>query len=537
MTVGHSKRLDRLKRSDIQLFLGAGIVCGLLFFSIKRDAGRPPADSGKRTAASFLRSAPKNGWYAFPPLASLPEFRISVEPEFLRALDAALPDNETCKKVRYKKVPVKKLQLNGLVLEGPHSLRYRGFCRGHWGWRQKSLKLQAPKEHRISGYRTVNLNAMTSDPFLFEAWTGLLLYRSGGVASRTGLARVYVNGEYDGLRQIGENIDQDLLREQGLSKGALYRERTHAGMGDQHSGNRDLKEKWKKNSLKKSDWRDLEQLNDSVFDSVHKRADSFKSFVNLRHYVNYSAVITITGTMHLNNHNIPLYRPRQDSKFIPVGYDFGENLQGAWVDRHPAVQVPYAAMNWLSQLFWADRVLRRDIHARTAELLAGFPDMVEWYDDILQAAEPQLARDIAAGLILDDPDARIGSLRSYRVRNSVRRRIRARTAFLRRAYLDPIARITPGWKSFPRSQMAIEGAGLYRLRFEAHDSPCREGASIKVRVHQGSWRDAVVCMGGKLETKDLIAERNDLNESARLCTESNTESFKSFVNLRHYVNY
>ena len=54
---------------------------------------------------------------------------------------------------------------------------------------------------------------------------------AGGIASRSSLVRLVVNGQYDGLRYLTENLDREMLRAQGLPKGSLYREITWAHLG------------------------------------------------------------------------------------------------------------------------------------------------------------------------------------------------------------------------------------------------------------------------------------------------------------------
>ena len=61
---------------------------------------------------------------------------------------------------------------------------------------QKSLKLTGKQGSRIAGYRTINLNTLNSDVYLYENWTSDLLHHSGGVGPRFGFARVYINGTF-----------------------------------------------------------------------------------------------------------------------------------------------------------------------------------------------------------------------------------------------------------------------------------------------------------------------------------------------------
>jgi len=498
-------------RRELALFLAACAGCALLLRveqRVRRDAGG--ALSTGETFPALRRDVPA------PPFLleagrTLPEIRITADPASFEALDALLPEDAHCQKVGFPSFLAGSVLADGRPLPGPHRFRYRGFCAQHWRGRQKSLKLMGGRDAILLGHRTLNLSALATDRFLFEAWAGLLLSRSGGVASRTGLARLFINGRYNGPRLLNENLDADLLSSQGFPKGAIYREKTFAELGKTPASKEDLRNWWEKNSRRGEGWGDFERLNDSVHTAVAEGGAGFRGFVDVPHYVNYTAVATITGTMHLTDHNTPFYRPGASERFIPVGYDFSEDKQGAWSGLEPAAQVPYASMNWLSQLFWEDPALRLDIHRRIAFLLSSFPDIREWYDGILAAAEPEIGRALEEGLILDDPVLGIQDLASYRAKNDVRRKLAARLAFLRRSYLDPVVRVPPGWARRGRFQAAIEGAGVYRFELRSSGRrACRDGGDIRVRVHQGAWRPAFRLEKGRCRPVRIRAERNDI---------------------------
>jgi len=442
---------------------------------------------------------------------TLPEFDLAIGPEFLRALNAAVPDpavSWTSRDIRLKKVPLAKLVIDGRRMAGPHTLRYRGFSHYHWGYRQKSMKIQA-KRGKMSGYAVVNLNALNSDAFFFDLWASRLLRNTGGVTSRIGLARLSINGRYDGLREIVENLDMDLLARQGLPKGAIYRERLNIDFSSPLRDPAQLRELWKKNSMQNSDWWDIELFHRSIQRSASEDRGSFREFVNIPHYINYSAVSTIIGTRNLNNHNIPVYRPRSDSRFIPIGYDFSSPAQASLSDRFPAVQTPYVAQNWLSQLFWSDPQLRGRIHKRTADILSRFPDLFERYENLLRAAAPELERGIDQGLVLDRPSLSVASLADYREKNRVRGWIKNRLEYLRRSYLDPVARITPGWRKKGAFQLVIEGAGRYAVELDGADEACAR-SPIRLRAHEGPWRDAWTCGEEGAVPSPVPVERNDI---------------------------
>ncbi|MFH2202533.1 MAG: CotH kinase family protein [Elusimicrobiota bacterium] len=476
----------------------------LLTFWIRGGEKKSAVPAGEEMPS--FRAPAAGGLFA---LRRLPHFSVDVAPEFLRALDRARPPVPvSCRKVRYKYVPARGAGLDGEALPGPYRLRYRGYCAPHWRHRQRSFKLRGPGGRSPYGYRTLNLNALAIDPYLFEPWAAQVLYRSGGIASRSALARLTLNGQYDGLRSLSENLDADLLAQQGLPEGALYREREHAALGRQYDSLAELKDFWQANT-RQSGWQDLWALNAAIRGSVRDGSAEFRRRINVPHYINYSAVITITGTRHLGDHNIPVYRPGWEPRFIPVGYDFFENAMGELGGRFVAAQTPYMAMNWLSQLFWSDPGLRRQVHRRAAEILRRFPDLAGWYDDILKTAEPALSEDLPRGRALSHIGS-VSTLADYRESNTVRRRLRMRVEFLRRAYLSPAARITPRWSGQREAQLAIEGAGAYSVLLAPERDVCRKGDMVRVRVHKGAWRTVIACAAGKPAAREFLAERNDI---------------------------
>ena len=99
------------------------------------------------------------------------DIRLDIEPEFLRAMYAAIP-KEKCSKARYKKVPVKRVVINGVVHKGKNWVRLRGYCFTHWATNQKSMKLTL--ENSFNGYRTLNINAIETDKTLLKF--GLIIY-------------------------------------------------------------------------------------------------------------------------------------------------------------------------------------------------------------------------------------------------------------------------------------------------------------------------------------------------------------------------
>jgi hypothetical protein len=461
-----------------------------------------------------LPEPPANtGWF-IAGAKHIPRVDITIEPEFVRTLNAGRPRFDGCsRRVRLKSVPVESVHVEGRRQAGRFTLRYRGFCDDHWRHKQKSLKLKGVKGSAIAGYRTLNLNTLNSDTYLFENWATLLMHRSGGITSRTGLTRVFINGKDDGLHPVIENLDIDLINQHRLPKGALYRERNHLVWGEKPHDSATLQVLWKKNALGNTGWEDLRTLNAAIYDSLSPGKETWRNFFDIPHYVNYNAIATLTGTQHFDTHNIPIYRPRTSERFLPVAYDFGFNLQGQHHGVFSALQTPYLALNLPGQLMWADAHIRERIHRRIAYLLERFPDMEDWYDELLSTLKPELQKDIQQQLWRADPEPQYATWQGYVAANKTRPALRDRLAFLRMSYLNPLARLTPQWQSKKKSQLAIEGAGIYRITVRP-GAPC-EGGELRLRAHHGPWHVAAQCKNGTVTVRPFTAERNDMRSPQR----------------------
>lgn len=218
-------------------------------------------------------------------------------------------------------------------------MRYRGFCYRHYAFRQKSIKLEAKG---------------VSDRML------------GLASSRSVLVDFYINGEFDGQRAVIENLDADLLKSYCYKKEALYRELIHANLGELKR----LENKWKKNTRKNKSWKDWigfnRQLNQAI---ALGKTSNISKFLNTDHYFTYMAAITIIGTHHLNNHNIPMFRPKGDDRFIPVGYDFSANYQGDLAKKNSSLQLANMSMNRLYSLILSEPKLRRLFYRVISDIL------------------------------------------------------------------------------------------------------------------------------------------------------------------------
>ncbi|MDG1143161.1 MAG: CotH kinase family protein, partial [Burkholderiales bacterium] len=294
------------------------------------------------------------------------KIEIEVDQDKLENLYALLPKQPVCKKIRQKYIDANSLKINGQIIHGKNRLRVRGYCHSHWLTSQKSLKVKlGQKFHNIS---TLNLNAWSTDPAAFDLYAGELQKANGAEAVRVRIAHLYINGEFDGARFLSENIDDDFIKSRKIEKSVIYREITHAPIGlkpnlTPYKNVLDLKNYWQKNTANNSDWSDFLRFNSAVYQSAVHGVDAWKSVINLEAYTTHEAVISILGTNHLNDHNIPMFRRLSTQKFEPIGYDYAGSYTSQYSLRLPNVseQSLYIAQNWLSSLLWKDPETRSSI--------------------------------------------------------------------------------------------------------------------------------------------------------------------------------
>ena len=384
--LGQAKKKSRIRRSELAFaLLGLAAVLLLLYSagSFQRvyvNSEEVVVDMVPETDAYGVTKKRNrtifnlNEFYLSEPL----KIDVSIEPEFLSSLNASVPKEKVCRKIRYKKVPLNSVNLDGDPVKGDNWMRYRGFCYPHWYGERKSVKLNLGKRYR--GYKTLNANSVDTDPSLFDIWAGQLAALSGNLTSRIGFARLSINGKDQGIRFLSENLDKSLLKDQLTGKlfenGSIYREIASAFIGHGAVVKRGayipvrdvnhLKEVWKKNSSKSSSWSPFLTFNQAIYDGVVTGSDDWRKAINIDHYVNYLALHVITGTHHQNNHNIPVYLPDEGEStrlrrqgVVPIGYDYGAPFASAMNSKLRDQHVYVVSQNWPTSLIWSSPDLRK----------------------------------------------------------------------------------------------------------------------------------------------------------------------------------
>lgn len=436
------------------------------------------------------------------------EFRIEIDKEYLLGLEALLPKKEKCLKVRYKYVPLKKISIDNIYPDGKAFVRLRGYCDTHWYSKQKSLKIRL-KSDQLFGYKTFNLNAMTTDPMLFDKFYGDLLAKNGGISSKIKFVKLYINGEYNGLRQLVQNLDDQLIQNNDLELGSIYRERTQANFGDDLPLWK-LKTIWKRNSANRAPkWHDLRELQREIKKSVLNKSLEFKSVFDEEMYLRYLAILTISGTDNMGTHNIPIYRPSSSKKFKPIGYDFSIQknpipLEGLNFNH---LQNNYINWNWLSSLYWKDVEFRKKFYNMVSTLLIK-EKFLEDYNKILNSIEPIIKKEINQKYTYNE-------YKSFEdIRKNGNLRLYSRISYLREMLLKPEVLINDNWKNKKKFQFLINGLGLYKLNVKINKIKCSDKSSGSMLLNTQTTKtfELLRCKNGYFSTNPVILERNDIPE-------------------------
>jgi hypothetical protein len=437
---------------------------------------------------------------------NLPSIEVDILPEFIRALDSAVPTTADCIKVRYKWVPVRSVKVNGVTLHGVYKARYRGYCSPHWFYKQRSIKIESESGDLIDGRRGIDLNALNTDAEFFDSWATHLYSQLGGVALRVGYTKFFLNGEYNGLRSFSESLDNDTMKIQGFPKGSIYREAYHANLGVDWQPPQNY---WKKNSKKSQPWTDWINLNRSIHDSVLNNSEEFLKFLNLPHTLNYYAFLNIVGTSHVNDHNIPMYRPSDSSQFVPIVYDLAGNYMGTYSQKFKHIQVPSMSVNLLSGLISGNPKFRKEVHLRTAKMLEEIPNFKESRRTLFNSFRSTVLADLRKGLALDHPSYKTEQLYLASIEKELQF-TENRIEDLTRGYLAPIAHINSDWATRDSFQMVIDGYGMYSLQLRMKADTCKKDDRVSIRFHTTEWQTAAECLNSRWKLNDVIVERNDL---------------------------
>ena len=227
---------------------------------------------------------------------------------------------------------------------------------------KKSFKIsfnQYESGRRYRGVKKLNLNAETNDPSMIRSRTCWDLFRKLDVAgSRSNHVEVYVNGDYFGLYQNIEHIDNDFVEAYfGNNKGNLFKCTYPANLDYISSNSNDYKFTAHGNRIYElktneelDDYSNLAAfigfLNNSNDEDFRCR---FSEYFNVYNYLKIAAIDVLIGNWDgylYNNNNFYLYENPLTNRIEYIPYDLDNTWGIDWMGPNWATRNIYNYHRW-----------------------------------------------------------------------------------------------------------------------------------------------------------------------------------------------
>jgi hypothetical protein len=210
-------------------------------------------------------------------------------------------------------------------------IRYRGDFAYHWGFDKKSFRVKTKKNSLYEGMHKFNLNVPKSYEQINEYLSYYLAKLMGLVVPRTEMVSVSLNGKWQGVYLLLEQLEEMTLRHNRLMPGDLY---VGEMIGkDQYKG---IKDKgnlfkhpslWSKAAVNNHFPEDMRSALERLTALVASAADEDSSaalseLLDLEAWGKFSALDRLCQSLHYDNaHNWRLYFDPARSKFVPIIWD------------------------------------------------------------------------------------------------------------------------------------------------------------------------------------------------------------------------
>lgn len=256
--------------------------------------------------------------------SDLPFYKIIIPPESWVALESEMPEAH-------------------YVLENPFSwhraifefegkkynveVKYRGVYDSHWRHEKKNMAIKFDQNNLFKNRRKLLLiipEAMSMMPNSLNSYSSEVLELP---SPRTDFVQVKVNGQYWGVYEDSENVDEDFLENHGLPKGDIYDIEldTDSFLLDKWA-NEDYDAYW--NRLSVGDGRD-EKDTTTLTKLIHilnlESDEEFKKeiegILDMDEYLHWAAQNYFAGTTRQSDHNIKLYYNPEIQKFWQIPWD------------------------------------------------------------------------------------------------------------------------------------------------------------------------------------------------------------------------
>ncbi len=273
------------------------------------------------------------------PSEGISSFYVDVDEKLLDALDSNLPHSGRLMEVNAR------VRVDDPPFAGNASIRYRGGLALHWLYDKKSLRIKLPPYSTYLGYRQFDL-VNPSMIYTVIDWISYDLARGLGLLTPDYFpARLYLNGETNGLHFFLGRVDESLLRKNHRMPGSIYTgdtlyQRSLFGNdvgrpgGAVYKNDEGISLIWKnaslwdkdaaRNAQMKHDRTDIEKFLE--ISNLTDRVDFYREFhryFDKKKYYEFWALDTVFGGYHHDLfHNHKLYFDPYKGKFEPIAWDF-----------------------------------------------------------------------------------------------------------------------------------------------------------------------------------------------------------------------
>ena len=206
--------------------------------------------------------------------------------------------------------------------------RSRGIQGAHYNNSNRSIKIRLKnnniKKFKHKKYKTLNFNSLLSDPFLRDPIAYSVWAKYNFLSLESNLAIMSVNEEFNGIKILYENLDDEFLWRNGIKNGSMYRE-SFAGALDSARGwlQEDYLKIWEKQSLRRH--KDIDDWISFLISNSKNDTEFYKLLeknIDINKYLKWQALNTILGgNHHVTDHNIVFFNNFEKQQFESVIYD------------------------------------------------------------------------------------------------------------------------------------------------------------------------------------------------------------------------
>ena len=255
-----------------------------------------------------------------PQNSRLPIFEIYISGKRLDKLKEDLPESGT----KYQKADVK---FDGKEYKA--QVRYRGDSINHWAYPQKSWRVQLTKGKFYKDMQILNLNVPRVKNQLSN-WLGYEVAKTMGnmLVPHSDYVHFRLNRQYDGVRLLLEQPNQDFLTKRNLPNGKIFvgdidSEHIYGGVKRKHiykdSSAWEIRQAWDEPSP-----REMVALL-RIIREEHNPYEFYRkinSIVDMDSLLHYMAMLELVGSVHVDEtHNGKYYFNPVSGKFSPIVWD------------------------------------------------------------------------------------------------------------------------------------------------------------------------------------------------------------------------